>query len=546
MQIQKHRRKSPIPASVRRIPQSFKDGIPPGYAIPGKSKTGSKKKSKAILYIPDTNVLMEDHRAPGAFKEHSVIIPMKVVEELDKLKSDKDQERAGKARAASRFIEECGIGHKFTELESGGHVRVDPIFRIFPSEETNGLDLSKSDNQIIMCAYWHHVQNLRNKEYAHVVFVSNDNNAIIKGRALGMRCQKYRTNAPEIQDDVYLKKMFLSHDLMQSLGGQNFATEALSDHKKIQEFVSENGIVENEGVIVCFDDKKKTPHLACVWKDGRMKKVGPCNKQVYENGSVKPYVPDYYKKTHKFNFGHEVFIENLFDPKISLFSGYGKAGTGKTMTAVRAALHMLLKDKLYDRLIISRPIVSSGGKGIGFLPGSKEEKMGPWISPIRECIISWLEQEYSTPEAKIKSLAMRFSKKDGENAYAENSKRPSANGDNHASARAMFDELLADGIIQIETTEHVRGNSYERTIVIIDEAQNMSGDEGKTWITRMGQGSKLFLLGDLDQVDNPYLRHNNNALAIIGYKTRGQYWAATIHLELGVRSIMSDWAAQNL
>lgn len=542
-QRQAHRRKNPIPSTVRSkvsvLPKSFHCEIPKGYTAPGKSsrkKKDLRKDEKPNQNIVDTNVLINDPYALFAFKDNDVILPFTVIKELDDLK--RRPETRAQAQAVSRLIYGYRISNNPVQLKSGGTIRVEMTRKIVQSEETEDLDLSIPDDRILMTAYWHHVENLKTKKYKHVAVVSDDINVLLKAWALGMyESDFYRTNVAHIEDDVHFKKMALSTDIIQSIGGHTFGCEELSDHKKIQKFVSQNKVVENEGVLVCTDNPDQTPMFACVWKNGRMKKVGQCNRRVYDNGSVKPYIPVYYRDTHKFNAGQEVLLENLFDKNVTFVACHGMAGTGKTQTTVYAALQML-QEKMYDRIIITRPI--SKEDDLGFLPGTADQKMDPWIAPIRDYIISWFEAQQKSPEAKREKLAVSYSRKKKELVPSEPVQTE------RDAARAAYDDLLAKGVLQIETSQHIRGKNYGRTFVIIDEAQNMAPKVGKTWFTRIAEEGKLVMIGDLDQVDNPYLRADTNALAIIGDRTRGQLWAATIYLKLGLRSKMSTWGAQNL
>lgn len=546
-QRQVHRRKNPIPASVRStkvvVPKGFHCEIPKGYTAPGKSsrkKKDLRKDEKPNLDIVDTNVLINDTYALFAFEDNDVILPFTVIRELDELK--RRPETRAQAQAVSRLIYGYRIGNKPVQLKSGGTIRVEMTRKIVQSEETEDLDLSIPDDRILMTAYWHHVENIKTKKYKHVAVVSDDINVLLKAWALGMyESDFYRTNVAHIEDADHLKKMVLSTDLIQTLGGHSFKNMELLDHKKIQQFVSQNKIVENEGVLVCMDDPDQTPMFACVWKNGRMKKVGKSNKRVYENGSVKPYIPTYYKDTYTFNPEQEIFIENLFDQNVTAIFCYGQAGTGKTLIAVKAALQMVLKDKMYNQIIITRPIISSASNDLGFMPGTKEEKMAPWIKPIRKVIDSWFEQEKRSPEGRVQKLTQQFPDKKKKRGGEDDSVSQDTN-----KPPMSFEDLLSNGTLEIEADQHVRGNTYSNTIVIIDEAQNMSGPVGKTWLTRMGEDSKFIMIGDVEQVDSTYLRSDTNALAIIGEAIQGQDWASTVHLKIAARSKESAWAAKNL
>jgi PhoH-like ATPase len=194
-----------------------------------------------------------------------------------------------------------------------------------------------------------------------------------------------------------------------------------------------------------------------------------------------------------------------------------------------------VKSGVYDRVVITRAPVPAG-EDIGFLPGTSDEKMEPWIAPIKEHI-DYMLRHGNQPQDDAGAAGDTGAKK-------KKPQRPASDGS--GKKMSPFDKLVDEGIIEIIPGAFVRGRSFERTLVIIDEAQNLKTEEGKTWITRIGNGSKIVLLGDVEQVDRHYLRSGNNALAVASFKSLGQPFAATVHLLLGVRSELADWAANNL
>lgn len=313
------------------------------------------------------------------------------------------------------------------------------------------------------------------KHLGDVTFVTNDRAAGIKARALGINTENYKTNEVDI--------------------------------KKFER--------ELKGLRSIHIDRKL----------------------VYENGYVKPYVPEYWKaKGEKVNLGQELALQNLFNPKITFLSLLGQAGTGKTIVAVLAGLKML-EDGVYTKIIVTKPVVAVGGNDIGFLPGNKDEKMGHWIKPISDQVNRFLKER---------------AQKNTENNSLEKINRRSADKPKRSTeipegiAHNTFDFMVAVGQIEVEAEAFIRGRSFEKTLVIIDEGQNFSAASMKVWMTRMGSGSKLVVTGDVTQIDVPYLSINNNALSCGAVATYGQSWAAAVFLDLGVRSIMSDWSANNL
>lgn len=318
------------------------------------------------------------------------------------------------------------------------------------------------------------------KGFGDVVFVTNDRAAAIKARALGIVTESYRTNEVDID---------------------NF-----------QEEKAKQGFGEID---------KKT---------------------VYENGYVKPYVPAYWKtKGATENIAQEKAIQDLFDEKKTFVALLGQAGTGKTMLAILSALSMVTNGQYgYEKVIVTKPVVAVGGNDIGFLPGTKEDKMGPWVAPIRDHVDKFLRVQYEKEKLHVIKTKIQKALTQKQKKVAAETRIP------EEKSLMTFDGLVESGIIEIEAEAFIRGRSFENVIVVIDEGQNFSASAAKTWMTRMGDGSKLIMTGDVTQIDTPYLSKSNNALSHSAVKTDGQPWASTIFLDLGVRSIMSDWAANNL
>ncbi len=306
----------------------------------------------------------------------------------------------------------------------------------------------------------------KHKHSGEVIFVTNDRAAALKARALGIKTESYKTN--EVDIDAFQKTM-----------------QGLSDFS--------------------FD-----------------------RKTVYENGYVSPYIPAYWKaKGVKRNTAQEKAISDLFNPEITFVSLIGQAGTGKTMMAILTGICMV-KAGLYKQIVITKPPVVADGNDIGFLPGTKDEKMKNWLESFIDPVNTFYKSRKQESDKDSKKVTRRKTE------IPENLEQ------------TPFDKLLNDGVIKIETGAFIRGSNFSDTLVIIDESQNISSAVGKTWMTRIGSGSKLVLTGDVTQIDTPYLSKNNNALANITVKTHGQSWASTVFLNLGVRSLMSDWAANNL
>lgn len=474
---------------------------------PKKQKSSGNKKIPKKILVLDTNILIEDPECIFKFENNDIIIPISVIEELDGLKS-----KLFTARKASNVLDKLEVGSSPKKLLNGGKIWIDTESG---KKEVLDFNSTKNDDRIIACAKYLR-DNRDERKYSKVVLISNDKNVRVKARAFKISVERYLNERVSIGHDTSLKKIILNQEQLTNLGVYDNNKGDIQITKEISSFIKKNDIMPNDGMIFCLE-KAKNMQLTVVYKYGKLVKVNTLNKRVYENAYVSPYVPEYYKDEISFNPNMEVLIENLLDPNITLVSIYGQAGTGKTRAAVGAALDLVYNKKTkYEKIIITKAIVPIGDD-LGYLPGDKNDKMKEWILPIRTQVNDIL----------------------GGTGHIQNS--PSEYQENNP-----YQILLETDIIEVEPTTYIRGASFKNCIVIVDEPQNISQQNGKTWFTRMGENTKLILAGDIDQIDAKYLDRDNNALSVIMEKTRGQIWAAKVPMEYGVRSAMSDWAASNL
>jgi PhoH-like ATPase len=220
-------------------------------------------------------------------------------------------------------------------------------------------------------------------------------------------------------------------------------------------------------------------------------------------------------------------LDLLLDPSVQLLTLVGKAGTGKTLLALAAGLHQVADEHLYERLLVTRPVISLG-KEIGFLPGSLEEKMGPWMQPI------------------IDNLDFLLG---GVDADEGRSPRPSG-GSNRPGAqrgnRSNWTDLKGMGLLEVEAISYIRGRSIPRQFMLVDEAQNLTPHEVKTIVTRVGEGTKIVFTGDPYQIDNPYVDAESNGLTWLVERFKGQRLAGHVTLIRGERSELAELAANLL
>ena len=228
------------------------------------------------------------------------------------------------------------------------------------------------------------------------------------------------------------------------------------------------------------------------------------------------------------NLGQACFLDALLDPEISLVTCYGQAGTGKTLLAVAAALQQVF-NRTYHGVTVSRPIVAMG-QTVGFLPGSLQEKMRPWLQPVYDALDLLMRPMEGTQQGPARKKN-RFMPEPQQQV---------------AAPAAPYDPLIQQGVIEVEALCYIRGRSIPDRFFILDEAQQLTPLEAKTIVTRMSRGSKLVLVGDPAQIDNPYVDSRSNGLVYTRQRMRGQTFAAHVPLVKGERSALAEAAARLL
>jgi PhoH-like ATPase len=342
-----------------------------------------------------------------------------------------------------------------------------------------------------------------------VILVSKDLNMQLKARAVGIECEDYL------------------HDKVEPREVANFdiARVEVSQHE-LQRFASsgnltlpENriaGMVINDYALLSAGEKATMPaKLGANAEFIRLHHTPECIK-VGQGRAIKPM-----------NLGQACLLDALLDPNISLVTCYGQAGTGKTLLAVAAGLQQVF-GRTYHGLTVSRPIVAMG-QTVGFLPGSLQEKMRPWLQPVYDALdllMRPLEGNQQGPARK-------------KNRFLPDPQQVQA-------PAAPYDHLIQQGIIEVEALCYIRGRSIPDRFFVLDEAQQLTPLEAKTIVTRMSRGSKLVLVGDPAQIDNPYVDSRSNGLVYTRQRMRGQSFAAHVPLVKGERSALAEAAARLL
>jgi PhoH-like ATPase len=459
-------------------------------------------------YVLDTNVLLSDPNSIFSFEDNDLIIPMAVLEELDRHKSRLDE--VGKnGRQTSKILDELRLKGSLVDgvsLQNGATLR---IVSINPSILTNlppELESSKVDNMIISF-----MLQLKQDDLS-AILVTKDINVRIKCDSLGIRCEDYL-------------KLRVTPDAEHFYRG--VAVVEIEEHRVEQfyrenelaltsEEVKDNALYPNQIVVIknTGQDGKTTKSALskCVSID---KPLVPIAK-IEQAFGLKPR-----NKEQSFS------LDLLFDDNVKLLTLTGPSGTGKTLLAIAAALEQLKgigspDHAKYEKLIVTRP-VQPVGKDIGFLPGTLEEKMEPWISPIRDNV----------------NFLM--------NSKKSNKKRASIDPTKSRISDEYYLALMQEkGLIEIEAITFIRGRSIPNAYIIIDEAQNLSMHELKTIITRVGDGTKVVLTGDIEQIDNVHVDTFTNGLTYAVEKFKEYSIAGHVNLIKGERSELATLASKIL
>ena len=457
-------------------------------------------------FVLDTNVLLHDPQALTRFEDNAVVIPIEVVEEIDRFKRD-PSEKGRNARQISRLLDalrEKGNLADGVPIDdaSGGTLQV-----VFCRSETLAqlppeLKGGNGDNNILAVA----LEQLRSgliSDQPPVVLVTKDTNLRIKADAVGLTAQDYTTDKVDIAD-LYpgVCELMASAAAMEQLKGEG--------RLALAELPSAQGaaLQANEGVTLV--DQAQPNHTLLARFDAGSGRLLPLQRA----GKVR------LGKVSARNREQTFALDLLLDPSVQLLTLVGKAGTGKTLLALAAGLHQVADEHLYERLLVTRPVISLG-REIGFLPGSLEEKMGPWMQPI------------------IDNLDFLLG---GADADEGRSPRPGAQRGN----RSNWTDLKGMGLLEVEAISYIRGRSIPRQFMVVDEAQNLTPHEVKTIVTRVGEGTKIVFTGDPYQIDNPYVDAESNGLTWLVERFKGQRLAGHVTLMRGERSELAELAANLL
>jgi PhoH-like ATPase len=506
----------PLPAASRRRPAG-RSGAAAETAVPhapSASPAPAARSRKAAvrhtgprkLFVLDTNVLMHDPMSLFRFEEHDIFLPMIVLEELDGHKKGMT-EVARNARQASRSLDALAgsQGADFAsglKLDATGHREAGGnLFfqtQALEAPELANLPQGKADNQILGV-----VQALRGQHPGReVVLVSKDINMRVKARALGLATEDYRNDKTiDDLDLLYSGALALPIDFW-AKHGKTVESWQSGSHT----FYRISGPVVPALLInqFVYFEAPGEPSLYARVTEIRGKTA--VLKTLKDYGHLKNSVWGVTTRNREQNFAMNL----LMDPEVDFVTLTGTAGTGKTLMALAAGLTQVLDDRRYTEIIMTRATVSVG-EDIGFLPGTEEEKMGPWMGALDD---------------NLEVLA----------------KTETSAGD---WGRAATNELIRSRI-KIKSMNFMRGRTFLNKYLIIDEAQNLTPKQMKTLVTRAGPGTKIVCMGNLAQIDTPYLTEGSSGLTFAVDKFKGWPHSGHITLARGERSRLADFASEVL
>ncbi|RMH11040.1 MAG: PhoH family protein [Planctomycetota bacterium] len=471
---------------------------------------------KVKHFVLDTNVLLHNPNALFVFQENNVVIPYPVIEELDKLKRRED-DIGRNARACIRHLDRLREAGKLTEGIAWGQVNLGP--EAAPSAAANGqtgtirIDVHEyarppviaedtPDNRIIAVA-WHLLN-----EGVRAVFVSKDLSARIKSDSLGIRTEDFENQK------VDAERLYTGYITAETPG--ELIDEMYRERMISIERLADVLRVEQEGAEPHV--RELVPNQFLVMKDIADEAHSGLGRRLADTDHVQPVTAQ-----RKATFGiiarnvqQTMALDLLLDDEVRLVTLLGSAGTGKTLLALAAGMHKVFNEQRYDKLLVARPIMPMG-RDIGYLPGDKDEKLTAWMQPIFDNLTYLLSTRGShMQQAESHSPEQRISK------------------------------LMADGRLVLEPLTYIRGRSIPHQFMIVDEAQNLTPHEVKTIISRVGEGTKIVLTGDIGQIDNPYLDSASNGLSYTVEKMKGLGLVGHVTLARSERSELASLAAQRL
>jgi PhoH-like ATPase len=432
------------------------------------------------FFVLDTNVLLHNPESITSFDDNVVVLPMTVIEELDNFKRHND-ELGRSARQVIRQLDRLRASGNLRDgvmMENGGTLRITVETQDMPGVF---MDMSVPDNRILAVAYG------LKSEGQRVIFVSKDINSRLKADALGLEVMDFEKQKCDF-DTLYTGWRPLA------VAGE--MVDRFYQQERLE--LPGHDFLTNEFILL--KDQNNPKHTALT------RATGPDTLSHLVKERESAWQVRARSKEQRMAF------ELLLDPAVSLITLIGRAGTGKTLLALAAGLECVLSAQSFEKMLVSRPIIPMG-RDIGYLPGSKDEKLSLWMQPIFDNLIYLMRMNH------------RF--EDG-------------------TVQGKVDRLFKEQHVELEALTYIRGRSIPDQYVIVDEAQNLTPHEVKTIISRAGENTKMVLTGDPNQIDNPYLDASSNGLAYAVEKLKGQPLYGHVTLSKSERSPLSAIAADYL
>lgn len=435
-------------------------------------------------YVLDTNVLLYSAQALESFEDNRVVIPMAVIEELDKFKKHQDELGRNTRQVIRRLDDLRKKGSLFNGVSlDNGNGKPAGVLQVIAGSGTvvEGMDMNLPDNRILRVAY--NLHNDGKSSGTSVILISKDINLRLKADSLGIPVEDFE------RQRVNFDELFSGERELE------VPVSAIDEFYKNGFIEMEDSLYPNEFAVLRDENKRS----ALGWKRG--KRIEPIPHEFSDKAwNVTPRSKE-----------QRMALAILMDPTIQVATLVGQAGSGKTLLALAAALECTLQRNLYDRILVSRPIIPMGND-LGYLPGSKDEKLDVWMQPIYDNL----------------DFLLRNDKHDVQ------------------VVRRQIDELKRSRKLELEALTYIRGRSIPKQLVIVDEAQNLTPHEVKTIVSRAGEGTKMILTGDPYQIDNVYLDSCSNGLSYIVDRFKGLPLHGHITLRKSERSPLAAAAAELL
>jgi PhoH-like ATPase len=442
----------------------------------------------ATRMVLDTSVLISDPDAITAFPGADTVIPLVVVEELDQHKSRLDD--VGRAaRAVIRSIEELRVANGGdirtpVQLPTGGTLRIETNGLHLNEIREHGLDPAKNDNRILAAS-------LGQAVHGRTIVVSNDAALRIKAAQLGLEAMEHQRlrGRNAFERPVGWQTIEVGSAAIDLLYA-NGSGIGISELDPPDAAILHGELTDRYAVLRNGSQSALVRHI-----DGELQPM----VRVPEPWGLRPRSKE-----------QQFALDLLLDPEVRVVALDGMAGTGKTILALAAGLEQVMEAGLYDKVSVYRPVVPVGKAELGFLPGTLDEKLNPWMVAVHDALVALTERR------------------------------------SHADARAVLDELTERDKLSLEAVTYLRGRSLHGTFVLVDEAQNLEPTTLKTILTRVGEGTKVVFTGDTSQIDAPYLSEHNNAVSVLIDAFDGERCFGHVRLSHCERSEVASLAALRL